>query len=184
MNIDYVKKNSGYIQKFNLKKLERSIAHALHHADMEYKKLSERLAHETLEHLEGYGKKIVYADTIRNSVLHVMKQDKLDHAAESYELVSLHLSSKKVHEVVKRGGGTEKFHPHKLFKSIKKSFTHAGVDGAKMAETVTKKAITEIEKQYNGKSVPSEAIKKITAAILKNDGFDKAERMYILHKYL
>lgn len=184
MEIKFVKKASGHMQKFSLKKLERSISASLKHAGIHKTGLSERIAHEVLEHLEGQGKKVVESDTIRQVVLHVMKQNKEHRALEAYELISLKIQESRLRMVVKRDGGKEKFHPNKLFKSIKKSFLDAGLENGLTAEEITKEAIIHLEKIYDSKSVPVEEIRKFVAHLLREKEFDKVERSYLLHKYL
>ena len=184
MDIKFIKKASGHIQKFSIKKLERSIAAATKHSGNRDSKLAERIAHEVLEHLEGQGKSLVESDTVRQVVLHVMKQDKHHKAAEAYEIISLRIQSPAIHTVIKRDGGKETFHPHKLFKSIKKSFFDAGVDDILAAEEITREIITYLEKIYDGKPVPVTEIRKFAAHLLREKEFDKVEKSYLLHKYL
>ncbi|HEY4475106.1 MAG TPA: ATP cone domain-containing protein [Candidatus Paceibacterota bacterium] len=185
MSIKFIKKNSGLLQKFSLKKLERSIRDALEHCEIGDEKLCERIAHETLEYLEGQDKETVEADAMRQAVIHVLKQDKHNRAAETYELISLHLKNLKINEVIKRSGMRQTFHPHKLFKSIKKSFADAGLkEKGKLAEGLTGEIIAELEKKYPGKAIPVSEIKKTTAQTIAKYGFPKVEKLYLLHKYL
>ena len=185
MKIKLVKKKCGHLQKFSLKKLEHSIGDALEHCEIGDEKLCERVAHEVLEYLEGLGKETVEADAVRQAVIHILKQDKRNRAAETYELISLHLKNLKINEVIKRSGMRQAFHPYKLFKSIKKSFADAGIkERGKLAEHLTKEVTNELEKKYPRKAIPVSEIKKITAHAIVKYGFPKVERLYLLHKYL
>lgn len=185
MTIQSVKKDSGYEQKFNLPKLARSIAEALKHCEAGDMKLAQTLAHEAREYLEGQDKEIVGADEIRQAVVHVLKQHKHHRGVQAYEFSSLHLKKIEIPEVVKRSGARELFHPHKLFKSIKKSFVDTGVnDAIKLSEELTKEIISRLEKEYKDKAVRATEIKKLTALLLAERGFKKVERSYLLHKYL
>ena len=184
MKIALVKKCSGYCQKFSLKKLERSIAAAIRHAGGGNGYLAKRLSHEALEYLEGRGKETVESDEVRQAILHIMKQDKHSELANAYELTSLHLKDSKIRDVLKRNGSKQSFHPHKLFKSLKKSFTDAGVEGIKESENLTKEIIAALQDKYANKTAPVEEIRKLALQTLKIRGFKKVERSYLLHKYL
>ena len=157
---------------------------ALKHAGSREFKLAERIAHEALEHLEGQGKNVVESDTVRQTVIHVMKHDKEHRVADAYELISLKIQDSKIRSVLKRGGGKEAFHAHKLFKSIKKSFLDAGLEDALTAEEITKEAIIHLEKIYDSKPVPVGEIRKFVAHLLREKEFDTVEKSYLLHKYL
>jgi len=186
MIIKYVKKDSGYRQRFNLKKLERAISYALRHAGTDAEGLAKRVAHETMEYLEGKGKEIVDSDSIRQTVMHVLREDGEHKAADAYELSVFHTHGSKISQIIKRGGEKETFHPQKLFKSIKKSFVDAGIgeNAGKVTEQITKEIIERLLKEHQGRAIPSEAIRKLTASLLKEKGFKKVERSYLLHKYL
>lgn len=184
MEIRLIKKTKGHTEKFNVRKLQGSIASAMKHADVYEKELAQRLAHEALEYLEGQGKEIIDADAVRQAVLHVMTHDGQRRAAEAYELTSLHLGKVKIQEVIKRGGGKQLFHAHKIFKSLKKSFADAGLDGIKVSEEITKKIVSELEAKYAHKPVPVEEIRNLAAQLLVQKGFKKVEKLYLLHKYL
>ncbi|MEK7555152.1 MAG: ATP cone domain-containing protein, partial [Patescibacteria group bacterium] len=116
-------------------------------------------------------------------VLHVLREHGIVKAIQAYELVSLHIAKTSIKEVSKRGAGNESFHPQKLFKSIKKSFSGAGIPSGKLAEELTKKTIEILETKYGNSPVPSKAIKRTVARFLAERGFKQVERMYVLHKY-
>ena len=184
MTIRWIQKQSGHVEAFDMRKLERSIASALHHVNMHERGKAAKVAHEAEEHLEDKGSETVDADAVRQAVLHVLKHHKEDRAAESYELVSLHMTNLSLHGVMKRSGHVEPFHALKLFKSIKKSFRDAGLHGGRVAEELTRALIDELSRDYRGVSVPSAELRKRTAHLLKKRGFAAVERMYLLHKYL
>ncbi len=184
MTLRLVQKNSGYRQKFSLEKLSRSIADALKHCEAGDGKLAERLAHETQEYLEGKGREMVEVEEIRQTVLHILRQDGHAKGAQSYELISLHLGSPKIHTVIKRSGAREPLHAYKIFKSLKKSFADAGLEGGKISEELTKEIIKILEETYAGQAVPVEIVRKIAAQLLKEKGYKSVERSYLLHKYL
>mgnify|MGYP001619221088 CR=1 FL=1 len=89
-----------------------------------------------------------------------------------------------LHTVVKRSGRTEAFHPYKLFKSIKRAFTDAGEEGGPVAERLTHEITRRLGETHGRAMVPVTAIRQLTAAILAQRKFRKAERMYVMHKYL
>src|SRR3989344_4928061 len=133
--IRFVRKQSGHEEQFRITKLENSIRSALHHANLDGDRLARRIAHEATVFLEGKGVgRVVGSGEIEQAVLHVFREERMGGAAKAYELVSLHLPNIRLTTVMKRGGGTEPFHPQKLFKSIKKAFGHAGINGGKIAE--------------------------------------------------
>ena len=183
MNIRWIQKQSGHVEAFDLKKLERSIASAMRHAKIADGKRAHVIAHEAQEHLEDAGRETTDADAVRQAVLHVLKRHHEERAAESYELTSLHMRDLTIHGVMKRNGRVEPFHPLKLFKAIKKSFRDAGLHGGSIAEALTRTLIEDLSQEYRGISVPSAEIRRRTALLLKKRGFGAAEKMYVLHKY-
>jgi transcriptional regulator NrdR family protein len=186
MSVQYIKKNSGRFQKFNVKKLEHSILAALRHAGIEDAgAFAKRFSHEVREYVEGSGAESIGADAVRTAVLHVIRQHReCASAAPAYELSSLHIKKTILTNVVKRSGRKEPFHPVKLFKSLKKSFALAGQEGGKKAEELTKEIIGILEKEYSEKPVPGEEIRRVAAQLLKEKGYTGAEKFYLLRKYL
>ncbi len=183
--IRYVRKHSGHEQRFALEKLERSIFLALHHIDRGDRTLARRIGKKTQEYLEKKGMgTVVGTNEIEQTVLHLLQEEGLREAAQSYELVSLHLPKMRLTKVVKRHGGTEPFHPQKLFKSLKKAFADTGITGGKIAEELTKKAIGILEAEHGSKPVPVRDVKRVAAHLLAERGFSQVEKRYILHKYL
>ena len=184
MKIHWIQKQSAHVEAFVPKKLEQSIKAAFRHVNLTPGNLPKMIAHEAIEHLEGKGVETIDADSMRQAVMHVLRHHNEGRVAESYELTSLHMKNLALHGVLKRGGHVEPFHPLKLFKSIKKSFRDAGIEGGRLSEELTRTLISELEKSYRGVSIPSTEIKRRTAELLKRRGFGAAEKMYVLHKYL
>ena len=182
MNIRWIQKQSGHIEAFDPGKVERSIASSLRHADMDPHG-APALTREAIQHLTSHGKETVTADAVRQAVMRVLRERGETAAMQSYELISLHLKDPAILGVSKRGGNVEPFHPLKLFKSIKKSFRDAGLQGGKVAEELTRTVTETITAEYRGTAVPSGEIRKRTAALLKKRGFPAVEKFYILHKY-
>jgi len=180
----YVKKNNGTKQKFDFTKLKRSIEDALKHINKRNGELAERMSRETMEYLEGSGKKLIESDTIRQAVIHVLKHHNESEASDSYQMTSLRIPHLKIHKVAKRGGGEETFHAFKLFKAIKKSFLDAGIEPNKLPEEITKEVIKKLEPEYENEILPIEIIRKTTAALLKEKKLGRVEKSYLLHKYL
>ena len=183
--IRLVRKQSGHEEQFRISKLATSISSALRHADMDGKGLGNRIAHEAKEFLEGKGAGgTVGSSEIEQAVLHVLREEGMGKAATFYELVSLHLPSLRIKSVLKRGGGSELFHPQKLFKSIRKAFADSGLTGGKISEELTHKTIDILEAEHDGKPIPTREIKRTVAHLLKERGLNQVEKMYLVHKYL
>lgn len=185
MKIVYVKKNSGHKERFNRRKLYWSIANALQHADYpEYRALAERFTKETVAYLENVGREFVETEMIRQTVIRILKESREPRAANAYEMLSFHAIHLHPYRVVKRNGCNEAFHPHKLFKAIKKSFADAGEKNEKLAELLTREVIERLHKTFAGKPIPAQDIRTCTTRLLREHGLIRVERSYLLHKYL
>ena len=185
MLIKWVHKNNGTIEPFDARKVKRSLLATLRHAGTpDALAAADRFSHEAIERLEGRGRKRITSDDIRQAVLHVLREDKQTKAVEQYELTSLHMLTTGLHAVIKRSGRTETFHPYKLFKSIKRAFADAGEEGGPVAEKLTHEIGQRLREAYGREAIPVAAIRQLTAQVLKDRRFAKAERMYVMHKYL
>jgi transcriptional regulator NrdR family protein len=176
-----VQKSSGYTQLWDVRKLERSIAGALAHVGNAKPGLARTLTREVVASLKGKANEVLSVDTIRETVVHVLRHHGETKGAEAYEFTALHLPTQGPVTVQKRSGRTEAFHPMKLFKSLKKSFEHAGLNGGILAEAVSKQVILALPRES---PVPVELIRRTAAKLLREHGFKQVEKMYLLHKYL
>mgnify|MGYP001610043642 CR=1 FL=1 len=167
-----------------MRKLSWSISNALKHADKEDRKLAKSVAREAQINLRGTKQSVIESDTLRNMVIHLLKKHGEHQGAEAYEMAFLHMDDLPIMHVVKRSGRHEVFHPHKLFKSIKKSFADAGEKNQKFAELLTKEIMSELTKTHETHTIPAAKIRETTIVFLRNHRLRKVERSYLLHKYL
>ncbi|MST04308.1 MAG: hypothetical protein EXS49_01950 [Candidatus Pacebacteria bacterium] len=185
MKIKFVKKNTGFKQKFDIEKLKGSIAAALKDADIFDSGFASKIAQDILHRLEKRENEMVKVEDIRQCAMQSIKDLGLSRVLDTYEVISLRLPHLKINQVQKKTGETEPYHPLKIFKSIKKSFRDAGINGvSKIAEDLTKEITKKLEEIYAGRPVPSEEIKKNTAEFLKNHGYEKVERFYLMNRYI
>ncbi len=185
MKIKFAIKTTGFKQKFDVDKLKRSIEIALKEAEIFDVGFALKITQDVVRRLEKREKNTVTVEEIRQAAMQSIKDLDLSKLLETYEIVSLRLPHLKINEVQKKTGKVEPYHPLKIFKSIKKSFRDSGIFGAsKIAEDLTKKITKDLEERYSGKPVPTEEIKKTTAEFLKKGGYEKVERLYLLHKYI
>lgn len=185
MKIKFVKKNTGFKQKFDIDKLKGSIAAALKDAGIFDSGFALKIAQDVVHRLEKKDKELVGVEEIRQTAMQSIKDLGLSKVLETYEVVSLRLPHLKINQVQKRIGETEAYHPLKIFKSVKKSFRDAGINGvSKIAEDLTKEITKKLEDLYAGRPIPSGEIKRVTAEVLKNRGYEKVERFYLMHRYM
>ena len=185
MKIKFVQKATGFKQKFDIEKLKKSISFALKDADIFDAGFASKIAQDILHRLEKRENEMVKVEDIRQCAMQSIKDLGLSRVLETYEVISLRLPHLRISQVQKKTGETEPYHPLKIFKSIKKSFKDAGITGvSKIAEDMTKAITKNLEEKYSGVSVPSEDIRKTTAEFLKKAGYEKAERFYLMHKYI
>ncbi len=185
MKIKFVKKNTGFKQKFDLEKLKRSISSALKDADIFDAGFAYKISQDVVHRLEKKDKDNVSVEEIRQCAMQSIKDLGLSKVLDAYEVISLRLPHLKISQVQKKTGETENYHPLKIFKSIKKSFKDAGISGvSKIAEDLTKEVTKKLEQIYSGRPVPSEEIKRVISEVLRDKGYEKVERFYIMHKYI
>lgn len=180
----FVVKHDSSIQKFKKAKIKLSISKAFHHVKKHNKELINKISDEILHHLSKLKVKKINVEKIRTTVLNVLRNHKLHDAYDHYELVFLHIKNIKIKKVIKRDGRIENFSPHKIFKSIRKSFSQVGIEDGKRCEELTKEIIKLLEKKHGKKPIPVENIKSDVENILMRYKLPKVARAYILHRYI
>jgi transcriptional regulator NrdR family protein len=182
MAIAHVKKNNGREEPFDAEKLYWSVLNALKHVDRDDHDFAKLVTREAISDIEKRGHDPVPTDAIRQTVLHVLKEQGERRGAAAYEMTSLYLTGLPMGNVIKRNGDEEPFHPYKLFRSIKKAFKDAGEGNGKRVELLTKEIATRIAEEYAGKAVAADTIRSYTAHTLQKNGFANVERRYIIQE--
>ncbi len=180
--VEKVKKRNGRIQKFDTKRLLKSIHVSLHKTGLDNVKLEERIADGVVKHI-GH-RKVADTEDIRSAVCYVLKKNKHHEACDFYSLVWLHAKPVKVKYVMKRHGRKEKFSPEKLFKSVQKSFNAAGVKDGKALQDSMQEILRILGKRYKGKYATSDEIKDIVEYALVKRNLNSAAKNYIMYRYM
>ena len=172
-----VKKRDGSVEKFDRKKLLKSI-----HVSMQRKNnphLEEKITNDVMKQLK---KKTVSVENIRSAVCVVLRKNKHHEVCDFYSMVWLHAKPVKIRYVIKRNGKKEKFSPEKLFKSVQKSFKSAHEEGG--LEAVMKEVLERLNKHHKGKDVESSEIKDMVEYVLVKRKLLNVSKHYIVYRYM
>ena len=180
MKLKWVEKNNSRREKFDKSKLARSIYYSMRHIGKGTKEQASEIALEVWKNLSE--NEIVFSNKIKETVLHTLNDRGLTEEASTYELTSLHITGADITEVRKRDGSLQKFHPYKIFKSVRKACLNAGIIGGKLSEDITKEAVRKLSMEYQDE-VSTHAVKKAVSEALKDAGFEAVERKYLTHRY-
>ena len=177
-------KLDGTEERFRRNKIKTSLTKVLNHIGKHDHHLVDLLVDKIYHQLNKLKRKKLNVDEIRKAIRKVLKEHKMNDAVQFYELVFLHIKNLKIKKVIKRNGRIEKFDPHKIFKSIRKSFSEAGLEDGKKCEHLTKEIIKLLEKKYKNKPIPVENIKEDTEYILIKNKLPQVAKAYILYRYM
>ena len=185
MAIKKIKKRDGTVEKFEFKKLTKSIRSACEQAKF---KLCppEVLADEVNKALEKKRKDTIDAEDVRSTVCSVFKKNNMHGVCESYLFVWLHSKKPKIKKVEKRDGTIEGFNPEKIFKSIQKSLHQSHIKDGNFAEKMTKETISILDKRFGSKKkpVPVWDIKDVIEFVLVKNKMPSVAKKYILYRYM
>ena len=185
MAIKKIKKRDGTIEKFDKKKLTKSIASACHQANF---KLCppEVLADDILKELEKKKKDLITVEDVRSTACSVFKKNDMTGVCDTYMFVWLHSKKPKIQKVEKRDGAIEPFNSEKIFKSIQKSLHQSHIKDGKFAEKMTKEVIGILDKRFgkSKNSVPVWDIKDVIEFVLVKNKVPKVAKKYILYRYM
>ncbi len=183
--IKKIRKRDGTIEKFEKKKLTKSIAKACHQANF---KLCppEVLADDVLKALEKKKKDLVSVEDVRSSVCSVFKENNMIRVCDTYMFVWLHSKKSKIKKVEKRDGTTEDFNSEKIFKSIQKSLHQSHIKDGNFAEKMTKEVILILDKRFgkSKKPVPVWDIKEVIEFVFVKNKLPGVAKKYILYRYM
>ena len=179
-----VVKMDGTEEKFRKNKIKLSLSKVLKHIGRHDSNLIAVITDKVCHEISKYRLKKISVERIRTIIKKVLKSHKMNDAAKYYELVFLHIRNIKLKKVVKRDGRIENFDPHKIFKSIRKSFSETGLEDGKKCEQLTKQVIKLLGKKYKNKSVPVENIKEDIEYILIKNKLPHVAKSYILYRYM
>ena len=177
-------KLDGTEERFRRNKIKNSLIRVLNHIGKHDRNIVNVLTDKVCHKLNKFKRIKLNVDEIRVTIRKVLKEHKLNEAAQYYELVFLHIKNIKIKKVIKRTGRIEKFEPHKIFKSIRKSFIQIGLEDGKKCEKLTKEVIKLLEKKYKNKPVPVENIKDDIEYILIKNKLPQVAKSYILYRYM
>ena len=185
MTIKKIKKRDGTIQKFEKKKLTKSIASACHQANFKLC-LPEVLADDIHKALEKKRKDLITVEDVRSTACSVFKKNDMTGVCDTYMFVWLHAKKSKIKKVEKRDGTIESFNSEKIFKSIQKSLHQSHIKDGKFAEKMTKETISILNKRFgkSKKPVPVWDIKDVIEFVLVKNKLPGVAKKYILYRYM
>lgn len=176
-----VKKRNGRTEKFSRHKLLQSLHHALRMARRKDAALEERITEVVIRRLKH--RKVINAEDIRKNVCTVLRKNRHHEICDYYELVWLHSRPVRIKAVIKRSGRKERFSPEKLFRSVLKSFKHAGVEDGLMLQKAVQDILKLLRNRYAGKEVHTEAIRELTELVLMRRKLPVVAKRYVLYRY-
>ena len=184
MAIKRVEKRDGHTEAYKTHKLERSIKHALQHANSFDPDRAYAIALEVTEYLKSQNKQTIPAHEIHTAVMHILDLDEPAIFSHTYSLAPMKNKATPLSMVIKRNGSTEPFQPEKIFKTIKRAFAPNHIPSGKQAELLMHKTIQQLEQADQQTTLRTETIQATICEILMKHGLFDIERSYRSYKYL
>lgn len=182
-SIIFVRKKDGHLARFRTKQLFSSLKNAAGHAGYNDMKTLESILEEILKRLHALRLTTVPVARIREKVLAVLEERRLESLRDAYEFTFLRAKPIHISTVLKRNGAPQDFHPHNIFKGIVKALRETGRGTAQDAENLTKEILHRLETRFRASvAIPTTTIRQITEEVLREYN-EKAFDAYRFHRY-
>ncbi len=182
--VETIVKRDGSTKKFHPGKIVISLEKAFAHARNRKKLKETAWMDEIAEKVRKMRPKSMSSDLVRKIVVDELVARKMKDVASHYEFSFLKAEDSPLTKVIKRSGKKEKFDPKKVYKSIRKAFSMAGIHKERECERLTKTVISRLEKKFGSKLIPVESIRDETGKLLMEHGHEHAANRYMLHRFM
>lgn len=179
-----VRKRNECIVPFKKEKVEGSVRRTFRHLGNENPRLIQAITERIYANLEQRGFPVIPTAEIREAVTKTMKEAGQKAAADAYHCAFLNIPDLGLRTVIKRDGRAIEFSPRRIFTSVRKAFSAAGIENATQAELVARGAVEILDKKFGGREpVPAEFVRETVQDLLARHGLPKVLKAYLRYRY-